>query len=73
MFHNFLTPSYCNTKNFAAVSFDQIPIIEELIEQNIFVYGFDIKDGEIIGELVRRSVERYDENIKLLRHNNHIC
>ena len=33
----------------------------------------DIEDGEIIGELVRRSVERYDENIKLLRYNNHIC
>ena len=73
IFHNFVTASGCDPEHFAGVSFDQIPIVEELIKQNIFVYDFDIEDGEIIGELVRRSVERYDKNIKLLRYNNHIC
>ena len=73
IFHNFITVSGCHPESFTGVSFDQIPIIEELIKQNIFIYDFDIEDGEIIGELVRRSVERYDENIKLLRYNNHIC
>ena len=73
IFHNFVTASGCDPDNFTGVSFDQIPIIEELIKQNIFIYDFDIEDGEIIGELVRRSIERYDENIKLLRYNNHIC
>ena len=73
IFHNFVTASGCDPENFTGVSFDQIPIIEEQITQNIFIYDFDIEDGEIIGELVRRSVERYDENIKLLRYNNHIC
>ena len=72
-FHNFITASGCDPESFTGVSFDQIPIIEELIKQNIFIYDFDIEDGEIIGELVRRSVERYDENIKLLRYNSHIC
>ena len=73
IFHSFVTASGCDPESFTGVSFDQIPIIEELIKQNIFIYDFDIEDGEIIGELVRRSVERYDENIKLLRYNNHIC
>ena len=72
-FHNFVTTSGCDPDNFTGVSFDQIAIIEEIIKQNIFIYVFDIEDGEIIGELVQRSVERYDENIKLLRYNNHIC
>ena len=72
-FFNFVTASGCDPDNFTGVSFDQIPIIEELITQNIFIYDFDIEDGEIIGEFVRRNVERYDENIKLLRYNNHIC
>ena len=73
IFHSFVTASGCDPESFTGVSFDQIPIIEELIKQHIFIYDFDIEDGEIIGELVRRSVERYDENIKLLRYNNHIC
>ena len=73
IFHSFVTASGCDPESFTGVSFDQIPIIEELIKQNIFIYDFDIEDGEIIGELFRRSVERYDENIKLLRYNNHIC
>ena len=73
IFHNFVTASGCDAENFTGVSFDQIPIIEKLIKQNVFIYDFDIEDGEIIGELVRRSVERYHENLKLLRYNNQIC
>ena len=55
------------------VSLDQIPIIENLVEKHIFIYDFAIEDGEIVGELIRRSIERFEENIKLLRYNNHIC
>ena len=72
IFYNFVTGSGCDPDNFTGVSFDQIPIIEELIKQNIFIYDFDIEDGEKIGELVRSSVDCYDENIERLRYNNHI-
>ena len=72
-FHNFVTASGCDPENFTGVSFDQFPIIEEQIKQNILIYDFDTEDGEITGELERRSVERYDKNIRLLRYNNHIC
>ena len=57
VFHNFVTASGCDPKNFTGVSFDQIPIIEEQIKQNILIYDFDIEEGEIIGEL-------YDEALK---------
>ena len=37
IFHNFVTVSRCDPEHFAGVSFDQIPIIEELIKQNILL------------------------------------
>ena len=30
-------------------------------------------DGELIGELCRRSIQKYEKSVKLLRYNNHIC
>ena len=63
----------CDPENFMGVSLDQIPIIESLVEKNIFIYDFAIEDGELVGELIRRSIERYEQNINLFRYNNHIC
>ena len=73
IFHNLVAASGCCPDNFTGVSFDRIPIFEELIKQDVSIYDFDNEDGKIIGVLVRRGVERYDENIKLLRYKNHIC
>ena len=73
LFDNFVSATDCDPENFMGVSLDQIPVIENLVEENIFIYDFTIDDGEIVGELIRRSIERYEENIKLLRYNNHIC
>ena len=30
-------------------------------------------DKELIGELCRRSIQKYEKSVKLLRYNNHIC
>ena len=30
-------------------------------------------DGELIWELARRSIQKFEESVKLLRYNNHIC
>ena len=73
LFDNFVSATDCDPENFMGVSLDQIPVIKILVEKNIFIYDFTIEDGEIVGELIRRSIERYEENIKLLRYNNHIC
>ena len=39
---------------------------------NIFLYDFDIQEGEYVGELARRSIGRFDKTVKLMRFNSHI-
>ena len=55
------------------VHMNDIPIVEELITLNILLYGIDIVDGNIVGELARRSVHKYENTLRLLRYNNHVC
>ena len=50
-----------------------IPTVEDLLPLNILQYDIDIVDGTIIGELARRSVQKYERAVQLLRYNNHIC
>ena len=52
---------------------NDIPIVEDLLTLNILLYDIDIVDGNIIGELARRSVKKYEYTVRLLRYNNHIC
>ena len=47
--------------------------VEDLLQLNIFLYDIDFADGELIGELCRRSIQKYEKSGKLLRYNNHIC
>ena len=55
------------------VHMNGIPIVEDLLTSNILLYDIDIVDGTIIGELARRSVQKYENTVRLLRYNNHIC
>ena len=50
-----------------------IPKVEEMLQLNIFLYDIDFVDGELIGELARRSIQKFEKSDKLLRSNNHIC
>ena len=52
---------------------DDIPLVEDLIQVNIFLYDIDIVDESLVGELARRSVQKYCNTARLLRYNNHIC
>ena len=58
---------------FKGVHMNDIPIVEDLLTLNILLYDIDIVDGDIIGELARRSVRKYYNTVGLLRFNNHIC
>ena len=49
------------------------PKVEEMLQLNIFLYDIDFVDGELIGKLAKRSIQRFEESVKLLRYNNHIC
>ena len=50
-----------------------IPKVEEMLQLNIFLYDIDFVDGQLIGELARRSIQKFEKSIKILRYNNHIC
>ena len=58
---------------FQGIHMNDIPIVEDLLTLNIFLYDIDIVDGNIVGELARRSVQKYENTVRLLRYNNHIC
>ena len=52
---------------FQGVQMNDIPIVEDLLTRNILLYDIDVVDGNIIGELVRRSVHKYENTVRLLR------
>ena len=58
---------------FQGVHMNDILFVEDLLTLNIVLYDIDIVDGNIIGELVRRSLQKYENTVRLLRYNNHIC
>ena len=62
-----------NPNQFQGVHMNNIPTVEDVLTLNIVLYDIDIVDGNIIGELARRSVQRYEKTVGLLRYNNHIC
>ena len=51
---------------------DNLPVVEDVVEINIFIYDINIEDGDFVGELARRSIGKYENTVKLLRYNNHI-
>ena len=52
---------------------NDIPIVEDLPTLNFLLYDIDMADGNIIGERERRSEQKYENTVRLLRYNNHIC
>ena len=55
-----------------AVATNDLALVEIIVERNIFIYNFDIQEGEYVGELARRSIGKFEKTVKLLRFNNHI-
>ena len=52
---------------------NDIPFVEDLLTLNIVLYDINIVDGNIIGELARQSAQKYENTVRLLTYNNHIC
>ena len=72
LFTEFISKSGYDPKNFLRVAIDDLPLVEEIVERNIYIYNFDITEGEYVGELARRSIGKFEKTVKLLRFNNHI-
>ena len=52
---------------FQAIHMNDISIVEDLLTLNFLVYDIDFVDGNIVGELQRRSVQNYENTVRLLR------
>ena len=72
LFTEFISKSGYDPKNFRGVAIDDLPLVEEVVERNIFICDFDIQEGEYVGELARRSIGKFEKTVKLLRFNNHV-
>ena len=57
---------------FQGVHMNDISTVEDLLTLKILLYGKDIVDGNIVGEVVRRSVQKPENTVRLLKYNNHI-
>ena len=63
-----LSPNQCQ-----GVHMNYIHTVADLLTLNILLYDIDMVDGNIMGELARRSAQKYENILRLLRYNNHIC
>ena len=50
-----------SVSNFQGVHLNVISKVEDLLQLNIFLHDFDFVDGELIGELCRRSTQKYEK------------
>ena len=68
----FKSKSAYESKKLRGVANDDLPLVEETVDRNIVIYGFDIQEGEYVGELARQSIGKFGKTVKMLRLNNHI-
>ena len=58
LFHNDIENR--DPSKFQGVHMTDIPKVEDLLQLNIFLYDIDFLDGELIGELARRSIRKFE-------------
>ena len=49
------------------------PTTEDLLTLNIILYDIDTVDGNVVGELARRTIQKYENIVRMLRYNHRIC
>ena len=59
--------------DYGGVCLEGMAIVEDIVQAHIFLYGIDLVDGSMIGELVRRSVGKHSNTLLLLRYNSQNC
>ena len=58
--------------NFQGDHMTDLPKMEDMLQFNIFVWDINFADGELIRELARRSIQKIEISVEVLRYNNHI-
>ena len=51
IFNAFREKLGCDPKQFREVPMDKLPIVEDVVGKNIFIYDIDIEDGDFVGEV----------------------
>ena len=59
-----------NAAGFQGVCMKDIPIVEDLVQVNIFLYDIDFVHESMMGELVRKNVGKHSNTLRLLRYNS---
>ena len=52
---------------------EDISAVEGIVQADIYLYDVAILDGSTIGELVRTSIGKHFNTLRLVRYNIHIC
>ena len=52
---------------------DDNPSVEDIVGINIFIFDIHLIDSAMVGELARRSIQKYEKSVQLIRYNSHIC
>ena len=60
LFTEFKSQCRYDPKNFRGVAIDDSPLVEEIVDRNIFICDFGIQEDEYVGDLARRSIGKYD-------------
>ena len=62
-----------NPASFQGVCINDFPIVEDLVQMNIFLYDVDFVDGAMIGESARGSVAKHCNTVGLLHKSHLLC
>ena len=63
LFTEFISKSGYDPKNFRGVPIDDLPLVEGIVERNIFIYDTDIQEGEYVGELAGRTIGKIEKTV----------
>ena len=62
----------CKQSLLRGVSIDDLLLVEEIVERNMFIYNFDFQELEYVEKLVKRSIGNFEKTVKVLRLNKPI-
>ena len=60
-FTEFISKSGYGPKNFRGLSVEDTTVVENFLQGNIFIYNFDIQEGENVEELARRFIKNSEK------------
>ena len=63
----FVLKSGHDPNSFRGVSVENLPVVDEIVQRNIFIYNFKVQEEEYVGKLAQKIIGRLDETVKLMR------